>query len=89
MSTFVSFLPDCYQLLCGNVLEVVDEEFNELKEFLLNTSRFASNLLRRLAERVLVLEQEVVGVVPVVDRRDGVKDGSTQAGRNAFHEDRL
>ena len=68
---------------------MVDEEFNELKEFLLNTSRFASNLLGRLAERVLVLEQKVVGVVPVVDRRDGVKDGSTQAGRNAFHEDRL
>ena len=71
------------------MLEMVDEELDELKEFLLHASRLCSDLLCGLAERVLVLEEEVVGVVPVVDRRDGVKDGSTQAGRNAFHEDRL
>ena len=83
------FLPDCYELFCGNVLEVVDEELDELKEFLLHAPRLRGNLLRGLAESVLVLEQEVVGVVPVVDRRDGVQDGSTQAWRDTFHEDRL
>ena len=83
------FLPDCYELLGGNVLEVVDEELDELEEFLLHASRLPGNLLRGLAEGVLVLEEEVVGVVPVVDGRDGVQDGSTQARRDAFHEDRL
>ena len=71
------------------MLEVVNEELDELKEFLLHAPRLRGNLLRGLAERVLVLEKEVVGVVPVVDRRDGVQDGSTQARRDAFHEDRL
>ena len=71
------------------MLEVVDEELDELEEFLLHTSRLRGDLLRRLAERVLVLEEEVVGVVPVVDGRDGVQDGSTQARGDAFHEDRL
>ena len=87
MLIFAPFQPDCYELLCGNVLKVVDEELNELKEFLLHASRLPGNLLRSLAERVLVLQQEVVGVVPVVDGRDGVQDGSTQARRDAFHED--
>ena len=82
-------LPDCYELLGGNVLEMVDEELDELKEFLLHASRLCSDLLCGLAERVLVLEQEVVGVVPVVDGGDGVQDGSTQARGDAFHEDRL
>ena len=71
------------------MLEVVDEELDELKEFLLHAPRLQGNLLCSLAESVLVLEQEVVGVVPVVDRRDGVQDGSTQARRDTFHEDRL
>ena len=79
MPIFAPFLPDCYELLCGNVLEVVDEELDELEELLLHAPGLPGDLLRGLAERVLVLEQEVVGVVPVVDRRDGVQDGSTQA----------
>ena len=87
MLIFAPFQPDCYELLCGNVLKVVDEELNELKELLLHAPRLPGNLLRSLAERVLVLQQEVVGVVPVVDGRDGVQDGSTQARRDAFHED--
>ena len=71
------------------MLEMVNKELDELKEFLLHAPRLRGNLLCGLAESVLVLEQEVVGVVPVVDRRDGVQDGSTQARRDAFHEDGL
>ena len=67
MLIFAPFQPDCYELLCGNMLEVVDEELNELKELLLHAPRLPSDLLRSLAERVLVLQKEVVGVVPVVD----------------------
>ena len=69
------------------MLEMVDEELDELEEFLLHASRLRGNLLRGLAERVLVLEEEVVGVVPVVDGGDGVQDGSTQARGDTFHED--
>jgi hypothetical protein len=56
-----------YQLLARDEIQLENNKFKQFEEFLLNLCALQMNFLRKLAKGVLRLQNEVVGVVRVID----------------------
>ena len=52
-----------YEFFAGYELEVVDEKLNQLEEFFLDLLGLVVNSLSKLGQRVLALQQKVIGIV--------------------------
>lgn len=74
---------DAEQLLAGHVVQAKDHELQQLEVLGLHFRKLG-DLLAKLGERVLRLQDEVVGVVGHVDVGDGIQDDARQAAGFGF-----